>query len=302
MGMRIRHHLLLLAVFTTRTLQAGDLELKPETLKCWDEYVHKASVMMEQRSHGGGEFLWVAGNADRMARVRAGEVVVWPVSDTNPKRVPSGLIHDWVGAAFIPSARITDVLSVVRDYSRYKEVYKPGVLDAKLLRQTGGDDHFSMLLRNGTFFTKTALDSEYNSSYIQLDETRWYSVSCMTRVQEIENYGQLEQHKLPPDQGHGYLWRMCSLSQLQERDGGVYVDEELLALSRDLPMAMRWMAGPIIRRVARETVAASIGRTRVAVVLKADSTRMAAKKQGGCDASLAASKGCGCMGTIGCVR
>ncbi len=96
-----------------------------------------------------------------------------------------------------------------------------------------------MLLRNGSFFTKTALDSEYESSYIQLDERRWYSVSSMIRVQEIEDYGQPGQHKLPPDEGHGYIWRMCSLSQLEERDGGVYVDEELMALSRDMPAALQ---------------------------------------------------------------
>ena len=59
------------------------------------------------------------------------------------------------------------MLAVVRNYSRYKEVYKPGVLDAKLLRKTGGEDRFSMLLRNLSFFSKTALDSEYDSSYIQ---------------------------------------------------------------------------------------------------------------------------------------
>ena len=58
---------------------------------------------------------------------------------------------------------------------------------------------------------------------------------------------------------------MTSVSQMEERDGGVYVEEEVMALSRDVPATIRWMAGPIIRRVARASTAESIGKTRAAV-------------------------------------
>jgi hypothetical protein len=257
----------MLALLAIQCLRAGELELSPETLKSWDEHVQKATSALHTRCHRSGDktFLWMDGDADRLSRVRNGEVVVWPANETSPLRIQSGLIHDWFGAAFFPGVHAEDVLAVVRNYSRYKETYRPGVLDAKLLSQSGPNDRFTLLLRNGSFFTKTALDSDYESSYIQIDEHRWYSVSCSSRVQEIENYGQPNEHKLQPDVGHGYIWRMCSLSQLEDRDGGVYVDEEMMALSRDVPAGLRWMAGPIIRRVAKETLAASITRTRTAV-------------------------------------
>jgi hypothetical protein len=291
---------LIVAVLTIGKMQAGQLELKPETLQAWDQYVHQATLAMQQRLHGNGPFLRLDENADRMAAARAGEIVVWQADQTNPRHVPSGLIHDWIGAAFIPNSRIEDVLSVVRNYSRYKDMYKPGVLDAKLLRQTGAEDQFSILLRNNTFFTRTALDSEYDSSYTRLDEHRWYSVSCSTRVQEIEDFGGPGQHKLPPDEGHGYIWRLNSLSQLEERDGGVYVEEELIALSRDLPAVVRQLAGPIIRRVARESLAASIDKTRLAVkdAVKDNQATIAAKSQGGSYAS----GGCRRAGAVGCLR
>jgi hypothetical protein len=289
---------LTLALMAVGTLQAAELELKPETLKAWDEHVKQATLAMQQRLHGNGPFLRSEGNPDRLARIRGGEIVVWPVSDNCPKRVPSGLIHDWMGAAFIPDVQVEDVLAVVRNYSRYKEVYKPGVLDAKLLKQNGGEDRFSMLLRNLSFFTKTALDSEYDSSYIQVDQRRWYSVSCTTRVQEIENFGQAAERKLPLDQGHGYIWRACSLSQLEERDSGVFVDEEMMALSREIPSAVRWMAGPVIRRVAKETLAVSIERTRIAVGTRARATSVAAKRAGGVEGPAV----CGHVAVIGCLR
>jgi hypothetical protein len=255
----------LLVTLAGATLYAGGLELQPATLKCWTDYERAAVQAMQQRLHGNGCFLRVDQFPDRMARMRAGEIIVWPAAETSPRRVPSGLIHDWIGAAFIPNARIEDVIAVARDYSRYKDVYKPGVISARLLRQNGDEDKFSMLLRNPSFFTKTALEGEFASTYTRLDDTRWYSMTQVVRLQEIEDYGQPGEHKLPPDSGHGYIWRLTSLSQMEERDGGVYVEEEVIALSRDVPTGLRWMAGPIIRREARLSTGSSIERTRNAV-------------------------------------
>ena len=126
-----------MAMLAAGMVRAGDLELKPQTLRAWDEYVHSASAR---------RFLWADENPQRAARLRAGEIVVAPGSETNPRRVPYGLIYDWVGAAFFPGAHIDAMLPVVRDYSRYKELYKPDVIEAKLLRQTGLEDEFEMRL------------------------------------------------------------------------------------------------------------------------------------------------------------
>jgi hypothetical protein len=255
----------LLIAAASATLYADELVLKPETLQNWNVHEQAAIAAMQQRLSGSGPFLRVDQYPDRIARMRAGEIIVWPGCKTNPKQVPSGLIHDWIGAAFIPNARIVDVLSVVRDYHRYEEVYKPGVLDARLLRQTSDEDQFSVILRNPSFFAKTALDGEFESTYIRLNDTRWYSITRAIRLQEIDDYGQPGEHKLPPDRGHGYIWRMTSLSQMEEREDGVYVEEEVMALSRDMPAAVRWIAEPIIRRVARVSTASSIEKTRAAV-------------------------------------
>jgi hypothetical protein len=262
------------------TLYADQLELQPETLRIWNGYEHAALVAMQQRP-----FLRVDQDAGRLARMRAGEIVVWPACPDEPKRISSGLIHDWIGAAFIPNARIEDVVAVARDYARYKDIYKPGILEARLLKKDGSDDDFSILLRNPSFFTKTALDAEFQSRYVRIDDKRWYSVTRAVRLQEIDNYGQAAQQKLAPDQGHGYIWRMTSLAQMEERDGGVYVEEEVMALSRDIPAAVRWIVEPIIRRMARESTALSIQKTRAAVESKPEviSARMAAGMPHGMD-------------------
>jgi len=53
----------------------------------------------------------------------AGPHILWPV--------PTGLIHDWIGAAFFPNTKPNDVLAVVRDDDRYKVFYKPSVVESK---------------------------------------------------------------------------------------------------------------------------------------------------------------------------
>src|SRR5208283_1007980 len=125
------HHRFLVGVMCASFLVApaasDGAELKQETLKTWDTYIQTVDAQMRGRLQG--PFLWVDEQPDRIEQVRAGEILVSSVGQKNPKPVPSGLIHDWIGAAFIPNARLTDVLSAVRDYSRYTEFYKPTVVD-----------------------------------------------------------------------------------------------------------------------------------------------------------------------------
>ncbi len=256
---------MLIAVLAAGTLHAGELELTPETLRAWDDYLHSVEGRLHQQIQPGGRFLWADENPERAARVRAGEIVVAPAGETNPTRVPSGLIYDWMGAAFMPQTHVGSLLSVVRNYGRYKELYKPDLLDAKLLRQTGLRDEFELVLRNVSFFKKTAVDGVYESSYFRVDAARWYSITNTTRVQEIDDYGGSHEHKLPEGKGNGYIWRLCKITRFEERDGGVYYGTEAIALSRDIPAAIGWIAGPIVRREARQTLAASIERIRAAV-------------------------------------
>ena len=238
-------------------------ELKEETLKTWDTYIQTVNSQMRNRVQGS--FLWVDQDPDRLQRVRAGQIVVSSVGQKNPKPVPSGLIHDWMGAAFIPDARLGDVLSTVRDYGHYKEFYKPTVVDAKPLGSEGGCDKYSVRVVNQETVTETALDSEYQACYLQLDELRWYSTAHTTRVQEIRHYGRSDEQELPPNQGSGYIWRLYSLARFEERDGGVYVELEAIVLSRDIPIGLRWMVDPIVRRVSRNTLLLSLQQMEEAV-------------------------------------
>jgi hypothetical protein len=118
---------------------------------------------------------------------------------------------------------------------------------------------------NKSLFAKTALASEWNDRYICVDDRRWYSTAYSTRVEEIEDYGSPGERKLPLNEGSGYIWRLYSFSRFEQRDDGVYVELEVIALSRDIPRGLRWLIDPIVRRVSRGSLFTSLTETRAAV-------------------------------------
>lgn len=240
-------------------------ELKPETLSAWDHYIQSADSAMQARLRAGSPFLWIDEAPDRRRQLRGGEILVISAAEHNPKKVPSGLIHHWVGAAFIPNTKLNSVLSVVRDYSRYKDYYNPSVIDSRTIRQAPEADRFSTLLMNKALFLKIALENECESSYVQAGPGRWYSIATTVRVQEIEDYGQSSEHKLPSGEGSGYIWRLHAITRYEEGDGGVYMEIEAIALSREIPAAMRWVVDPVVRRVSKGSLVTSLRQTQDAV-------------------------------------
>jgi hypothetical protein len=253
----------LLVLFSPVQTIAADL--KPETIQAWNEYVRAAEERNQNHVSQGNLFLAIDALPADAARLRQGDIIAAPAASNVPVKVPAGLIHDWTGAMFIPNASLRDVLQVVRDYGQYKTVYHPNVVSAQRLETPEREDRFSMVVMNKSFFAKSALDFDYRATFTQLDDQRWYSVTESTRVQEVAQYGGPSPHMLPQGHGTGIIWRLYSIARYQERDGGVYVELEAIALSRDIPGSLRWMVEPIVRRVSRSALVVSLQETADAV-------------------------------------
>ena len=251
------------AGFLISPLASYAAELKQEAVRTWDAYVETANLQMRDRMHK--TFLWVDESPDRIQRLRNGEILISSVGQRNPKPVPSGLIHDWIGAALIPNARLEDVLSAARSYDQYKNFYRPAVVDSKSLGTTGDCDKYSMRVVNKEVVAETALDGEYEACYVQVDAKRWYSIGYSTRVQEVQGYGRPDERDLPPGQGSGYIWRLYSIARFEQADDGVYVELEAMALSRDIPFAVRWLVAPIVRNVSKSSLQTSLRQMEEAV-------------------------------------
>lgn len=239
--------------------------LKPETKAAWDIYLQAANDAMRARLQPGAHFLWLEDEPGRTEHVRTKGPYIGPAGAHIPKKVPFGLIHDWLGAGFVPNAKIEDILRIVKDYDRYKVIYRPGVIDSISHGSDGVKDLFSMRLANKSVVAKTALDTDCEASYIRVDDQHWYGFSNTTHIQEVDKFGTPEQRTLPEDTGTGLIWRLSSITRLEERDGGVYAELEAIALSRDIPAAVRLFATPIVRRVSRDSLATSLHQTKIAI-------------------------------------
>jgi hypothetical protein len=262
--------LLLVPLLCPKTATSADL--KSDTVAAWDEYLQTANAKLHDRTRPGGCFLWTFEDGGRTAGVRRGEIVIAPAPGQNPKRVPGGLIHHWVGAMFLPDVKPDEVLHVTRDYDHFREFYRPSVTEAKTLARDGLEDDFSMVLMNKAFFQTTALDADYHSSTVRVDDHRFYTVTRTTRVQEVEEYGQPGQHRIPEGRGEGYIWKIYSIMRLAsdpQSDGGVYVEFEAFALSREVPAALHFIVDPVVRRVSRNSLRISLEQTRAAVRARA---------------------------------
>lgn len=244
---------------------AAAAELKSTTLQAWQRYVDAAQQRMQARLAPDAQFLWIDEDPERAPRMRNGNIEVAPLLGHGWKVVPGGLIHHWIGAAFIPDASLGDLFGVLEDYDHYKNVYKPVVIDSQLKQRDGGTDHFSMRWLHKVMFVTAALDTENESHTYRVDGSRAYTLSRTTNVREIEKYGQPNQRELDPDKGNGLIWRLSSINRYEERDGGLYVEVEAMALTRDIPLSLRFMVKPVVMDLSRSSLRTSLEQTRDAV-------------------------------------
>lgn len=238
-------------------------QLRPATLEAWNDYVKAAEVRL--RSDEASQIPWMDQIPGVRERLRRGEIVAWPATATHSRAVPHGMIHDWSGAIFIPRTSVREVLSVIEDYDRYADYYGPTIRWAKLLSRNGDESAFRVRYSRKALFVTVVLDIDYDMRYCQVDEKRWYSVARSTSIQEINNSGEAGERAVVADNGSGYIWRTFGISKFDESDGGVYLEQESIALSRTIPVELRWLVKPFVEHLSKELVVETLRQTRDAV-------------------------------------
>jgi hypothetical protein len=246
---------------------ATKIQLNPETLQAFVAYVREAETAMEEELPSGAQFLWSDKDLALAHLVRRGEIVAQFWSGSGPAKVPSGLIHDWVGAVLTPGTTVENTLRLIQDYDHHQDIYKPEVLVSKLMRHRGNDFEIYLRLLKKKILT-VVLDTDHDVQYRCLDTTRWLCRSYTTRIAEVENAGTPKEQVLPADTGYGFLWRLYSYWRFQERDGGVYIECRAMSLSRDVPMGLGWIIEPIIQKLPRESLIHTLDCTRQALLAR----------------------------------
>jgi hypothetical protein len=244
------------------------VELKPETLLAYAAHIASLDSSIERLSEDG-QFLWSDGVPDRVAQLRDGATISELYSGKQPIHVPDGLIHDWIGAVCVPGATIRETLDLVQDYDNHKNVYKPEVIESRLIGRHKNDFQIFLRLRKKKAIT-VILDTEHEVRYFSIDSKRWSCRSHTTSISEVEDAGKATEKARPPDTGHGFLWRLSSYWRFEERDNSTIVECRAVSLTRDIPKALAWIVNPIVLKLPRESLKATLEATRRALAPHAD--------------------------------
>ncbi len=255
-------------------VSAGFTELREATLKAFKDYLAKAE-QRNQESLRAGAFLWTdnlpeAERKEAYAKLKQGGVWMQRISEQNSAgatEVPDGMIHDWEGIVFIPGAELEQVLAILQDYNNQAIYYAPDVERAKIESHDG--DHYRVFLRfRRQKIVTVVLNTEHEVTYFRDSPTRAHSRSSAVRIQEVVNPGTKEEKEKAPGDDNGFLWQMETWWRMEERDGGVYVQNEAITLTRDIPTGLGWLIGPFVTSIPRETLEFTLGNTRKAVLSK----------------------------------
>jgi hypothetical protein len=260
---------------------ANVVQLKPRTLQAFESYIIQAEAGMEPSLHGGSAFLWSDGNSQRAHLVRQGQIVAQLWAGDAPVKVPNGLIHDWIAAAYVPGVTTEQALALVQNYDNHKNIYQPEVIDSKLISRDGNDFKIFMRLLKKKIIT-VVLDTDHDVHYSKVDASRCACRSYTTRIAEVEDAGTPQERVLEPDTGYGFLWRLYSYWKFEEKKSatseaaerpasahskdGLYIECRAISLSRDIPLGLGWIIEPIVRKLPQESLAHTLECTRKALL------------------------------------
>ena len=267
-------------VFTALVALAAVVEARPRdlfslreaTLQAFSSYVLKTEAQNTE-SLRLGPFLWVDSSSDKegdasVAKLKRGELVLRRLSTNAAGKnleVPGGMIHDWEGIIFIPSAKLDDVLKVLQDYDHHATYYAPDVAKARIESRDGNQFRVFLRFRRQKIVT-VVLNTEHAVTYYRDSPLRAHSRSSAIRIAQVEDPDGAHEREKKPGEDDGFLWRMETWWRMEERDGGVYLPNQVVTLTRDIPVGLAWLIEPFITSIPKETLDFTLRATRKAVL------------------------------------
>ncbi len=252
---------LLVAVLSLPLTSLGDA-VRSSTQKQWESYTVRVQDNLHSAARAPDHFLWIDQSPERRAAVQAGNILVAPMHNKGYVAVQSGLIHDWVGAVFLPGITGFQLAHLIQDYGNYSNIYSPAVTQSRLLTRSGDEFTYALTIVSKVWNIKAGLRGEFSSVFVSKSGGIGYGISHSVKLRELEHPDEPDQQDIAPEQDHGYLQRTLTLLRYREEKEGTFVEMESVTLSRDIPSAVRWVANPIIERISRDATAAILDKLR----------------------------------------
>jgi len=172
----------------------------------------------------------------------SGKPVVEPRRNEDITR---GSIHHFSGSLHIKGATIESLRRVMEDYPHYLQIFKPDLGAASAVKEpdsTPDDEHFTakLLLVQGTIWMNVNYDTVYDTHYRRPAKDRWTTRSVSTSIKEWRDPKKQDSGTYPEGDDHGFLWKTHTYWLARERNGGLDIQADSLALSRPSPVGFAW--------------------------------------------------------------
>ncbi len=236
------------------------VKLSPETVAAFETYAHQVESQLNERWEGGKNFLYIEDDQRVKQQVLSGELFIKQMTDGHPIEVKDGLIHDWLGAVYIPNTTVENVVNILEDFDRHKDIY-PAVSKSRTLQRDGNNiKGYWRLQQKG--LVPVILDVEEDAHYTRLDPGKWKGENYARNITEIDTSLFTKGRKFPLGEGHGYLWRLYGYWSLESFKGGVLAECRTLSLSRGIPQGLAWAVGPYVQKQPQDSLTSTLRETR----------------------------------------
>ena len=159
-------------------------ELKKETVEAWNQYVKAAEARIQAEAPRP---------SSSAASVRPeGEAIA----------VPSGLIHRWRGAVFVPGVTLDNFLDALMHPGTPPP--QEDVLESRVLGRSRDTLRTYVKLVRKTIITVT-YNTEHEMTFRRPSPLLATSRSVATKIAELESVGTREEHELAPGDDRGFL-------------------------------------------------------------------------------------------------
>ena len=231
-------------------------QLGEPTLNEFQAYVNRIESECQARWSGKRADLWLEEHPAEHSAAKAGKLIIQPMNEGGAFAIKHGLVHDWMGAAFIPGTTLARVLSVLQDFDNHQK-YFPEIVRSRTLQRNGNTVKGYWRLKRTQIIT-VVLDVEQVASYEETRSGLWHCRATTTKISEVDDAGTATDNDLPPDDGHGYLWRLNAYWNLKAVPEGVYAECRTLSLSRDIPFGLNFAVKPFIQSLPRASLESTL--------------------------------------------
>jgi hypothetical protein len=234
-------------------------ELTAAAIAAWQQYERQVDDRYTRLGAGADPFFLQDAfkKAGWRQQAMGGQVSMFRIDGVAPgapePSIPDARVHHWVGAVFIPSARLDSVLERMRDRAGRESESYSDVIASKLISRDGDRLRVYMKLRRDNIITVT-YNTEHAVEYRRLGDARASSRSVATKIAELSEAGTPRERERPVGDDHGFLWRLNAYWRFEQTDSGVLIECESVSLSRSVPMLLRPFVTGTVERIARESL------------------------------------------------